>query len=270
MVMMSWFAHGDSRIYFEEEGQGESVLVLPGWAGSIGEFGPVRQSLAPHYRVIAADLPGSGQSGPQPREYTATYLRDDAEAFLALLDDLSVSPAHLVGFSDGGELALLMAELRPDAVRSVVAWGAAGQVVAPPEMLDAMYHLIDEPIPPLADFAEFLKATYGEDNARAMTQSLANALRAIIEAGGDISASHVADIRCPVLLMTGEHDPFCPPPLVSELASAIPGGEFLRVDEVGHDIHTARPEWMAGTVLNWLQKSRVDGPSVRAMGTPGR
>ena len=54
---MSWFEHDESRIYYEQDGQGEPVLVLPGWGGGIGEFEPIRQSLAPHFRVIAADLP---------------------------------------------------------------------------------------------------------------------------------------------------------------------------------------------------------------------
>jgi valacyclovir hydrolase len=264
MIVMSWFEHGESRIYYEQDGQGESVLVLPGWAGSIGEFEPIRQSLAPHFRVIATDLPGSGKSEPQPREYSPSYFRDDAESFLAMLDDQAASPAHLIGFSDGGEVALLMAAMRPDAVRSVVAWGAAGQLVAPPGMLDAFYRLIDDPIPPLRDFAEYLKATYGEDNARAMTRSESNALRAIIEAGGDISRSRATDIACPVLLLTGEHDPFCPPALASAVASEIPRGEFVRVDDVGHDIHTARPVWLAETVSSWLQQRRIDGLSAQA------
>jgi pimeloyl-ACP methyl ester carboxylesterase len=270
MIVMSWFAHGGSRIYYEQDGQGEPVLVLPGWAGGIGEFEPIRQWLAPHFRVIAADLPGSGQSEPQPREYTPTYFRDDAETFLAMLDHEAATTAHLIGFSDGGEVALLMAAMRPDAVRSVVAWGAAGQLVAPPGMLDAFYNLINDPIPPLRDFAEYLKATYGDDNARAMTRSVSKALRAIIEAGGDISRSHAQGIACPVLLLTGEHDPFCPPGLVSALASEIPRGEFVRVDEVGHDVHTARPEWLAETVTSWLQQLRVDGPSAGAMGPSAR
>jgi hypothetical protein len=87
---------------------------------------------------------------------------------------------------------------RRGAVRGRV--GAAGQLVAPPGMLDAFHQLMDDPIPPLRDFAEYLKATYGEDNARAMTRSESDALRAIIEAGGDISRSQAAGIDCPVLL----------------------------------------------------------------------
>jgi valacyclovir hydrolase len=256
---MNWFEHENGRIYYEITGQGEPVLLLPGWGGTIGEFQVLRQALARNYQVIAADLPGSGQSQPQPRHYTPTYFRDDAQTFLAMLDDLSASPAHLLGFSDGGEVAVLMAALRPDAVRSVVAWGAAGQLVEPPGMLDAFYHLIDDPIPPLRDFSEYLKATYGEDNARVMTRTESHALRAIIEAGGDLSRSRAPSINCPVLVLSGEHDPLCPPPLASALASEIARGEFIRVPDAGHDIHSARPEWLAETVAGWLAKTARRG-----------
>src|SRR6187549_83648 len=100
---MSYFEHENSRIYYEQEGEGEPVLVLPGWAGSITEFASIRRALARDRRVIVADLPGSGRSQPQPREYTASYFGDDAETFLALLADQDALPAHLIGFSDGGE-----------------------------------------------------------------------------------------------------------------------------------------------------------------------
>jgi valacyclovir hydrolase len=253
MIVMNWFGQGESRIYVEQSGNGETALVLPGWAGSIEEFAALRKSLSAHYRVIAADLPGSGQSSPQPREYSTTYFQDDAETFLAMLDELGAAPAHVIGFSDGGEIALLMAEMRPDSVRSVVAWGAGGQLVAPPGLLEAFYNLVDDPIPPLREFAEYLKTTYGPDNARAMTRSESTALRAIIEAGGDLSRSKAATIACPVLVLTGEHDMFCPPPLAAALVADIPRGQFIKVDGVGHNIHTERAEWLTETVTEWLQ-----------------
>ncbi|TMF08729.1 MAG: alpha/beta hydrolase [Chloroflexi bacterium] len=120
---MAVFEHGTSRIYYEEEGSGDALLLLPGWSLSIEDMQPIRQALTPRYRVIAADAPGAGRSEPQPREYTASYYEDDSRSFLALLDEVGASPAHIVGFSDGGEYALVMAELQPAAVRSIVAWG---------------------------------------------------------------------------------------------------------------------------------------------------
>src|SRR6266581_8435393 len=126
-VKMAWFEHNTSRIFYEEQGSGTPVLVLPGFAGSIEEFAALREALvAAGYRVIAADLPGSGRSDPQPRTYTATSFEEDAHAFAALLQHLETGSAHLMGFSTGGEISLLMAALIPGVARSVVTWGAAG------------------------------------------------------------------------------------------------------------------------------------------------
>src|SRR4051794_18545671 len=103
---MSWFEHDGMRIYYEEEGSGDAVLLLPGWGGSIDEFPVLRTALSGRFRLIAADLPGSGRSGPQPREYKAGYYQEDAAILLALTEGLDACPAHLIGFSDGGEDAL--------------------------------------------------------------------------------------------------------------------------------------------------------------------
>src|SRR5262245_52885713 len=108
---MAVFDRDGTSIYYEESGNGAPVLLLPGWGGTIQEFVPLRETLAANYRVIAADLPGSGKSGPQPRTYTPAYYEEDARLFLAMLDAIDAPQAHLVGFSDGGEYGLLMAEL---------------------------------------------------------------------------------------------------------------------------------------------------------------
>ena len=254
---MSWFEYDTSRVYYEEHGHGEPVLLLPGFAGSIAEFSALRDTLVTaNYRVIVADLPGSGRSEPQPRKYTATYYADDARAFTALLQALAVGPAHLMGFSDGGEVSLLMAALTPDVARSVVTWGAAGTVNDPDGRLqDMMYNIVDNPISPLQPFRDYLIATYGEANARAMTRSFVDAIRAIIEAGGDISQSKASNITCPVLLIVGEHDFFASTAVVSELAARIPTAEVLQVDDAGHNIYGERPEWLTQTILDWLKRS---------------
>src|SRR5260221_9402767 len=173
-VKMAWFEHDTSRIYYEAQGSGTPVLVLPGFAGSIEEFAALRETLvAAGYQVIAADLPGSGRSEPQPRTYTATFYEDDARSFAALLQHLRTGPAHLMGFSDGGEISLLMSALMPGIARSVVAWGAAVGLNDPSRQLrGAVYNVVDHPIPPLQQFRDYLVATYGEANARAMTQSM--------------------------------------------------------------------------------------------------
>jgi pimeloyl-ACP methyl ester carboxylesterase len=255
-VKMAWFEHNTSRIYYEEQGSGTPVLVLPGFAGSIEEFSGLRDALvAAGYRVIAADLPGSGRSEPQPRTYTATYFEDDAGSFAALLEHLATGPAHLMGFSDGGDISLLMAALTPGVARSVVSWGAAGVLNDPSGQLrEAMYNVVDHPIPPLQEFRDYLVSTYGEANARAMTQSVVGALNDIIAAGGELSRSKAGNITCPVLLIAGEHDIFAPPELLSELAARIGKEEVLVAEGAEHNVYAERPEWLTQTILDWVGK----------------
>ena len=256
-VKMFWFEHDSNRIYYEEQGSGAPVLLLPGFTQSIEEWSPFREALAAAgYRVIAADLPGSGRSEPQPRAYTATYFEDDARSFAALLQHLGTGPAHLVGFSDGGEVSLLMAAMMPGVARSVIALGAAGMINDPSGKLrEVLYNVVDHPIPQLQEFRDKIVAAYGEANARAMTQSEVGALSDLIkQSGGDLSLSKAGNIICPVLLIAGEHDMFVPPALASELAARIRTAEALVAEGAEHNVYEDRPEWLTQTILDWLGK----------------
>jgi valacyclovir hydrolase len=252
---MAWFEHGGSRIYYEEYGQGDPALLLPGFSQNAEQLATLRDALAARYRVIAADLPGSGRSEPQPRAYTASYYEDDARSFAALLDHLAARPAHLIGFSDGGEVVLLMAAQTPKIARSAVTWGAVGVISDPDGSLRAtMYNIVDNPFPPLQSYRDFLVNYYGEANARAMTQSMADAMGAITEAGGEVALAKADSIACPVLLIAGEQDMFVPPALLSQSAARIRGAESVIVNGAGHDPLRSHPDWMAQTVLDWLQR----------------
>jgi pimeloyl-ACP methyl ester carboxylesterase len=255
-VKMAWFEHGTSRIFYETQGSGTPVLLLPGFSQGNEEFSYLREALVgAGYRIIAADLPGSGRSEPQPRTYTATYYEDDAQSFVALLRHLATESAHLIGFSDGAEVSLLMATLIPEGVRSVVVWGGAGVINDPDGRLrEAMYNIVDHPIPPLKPLQDFLITTYGEANARTMTQSHVTALSDIIKGGGELSRSKADRITCPVLLISGEHDMFAAPALAAKLAARIPTAETLIAEGAEHNVYGERPEWLTQTILDWVEK----------------
>lgn len=255
---MTWFKHLTSEIYFEESGSGYPVLLLPGFSDRIENHNTLRELLARDYRVIAADLPGSGRSRPQPRRYHPKYLEDDAMAFVALLQDRVSGPAHVLGHSDGGEVALLMAAMEPANLSSVLTWGAQGSVSDLDGQVTAIFrNAVDSPDPPYIDYRDYLIATYGEHNARAMTQSFADAITAIEKTGGDICRSRAHKITCPTLLLVGQHDPFVSKAAIDELAGRIPVAEAIEVEAAGHGIHEDQPVWFAATVLNWLARPNL-------------
>jgi valacyclovir hydrolase len=261
-VKMAWFNHVNGRIWYDETGSGEALLFLPGLTESGDDFREMIDKLAPHYRVIAVDLPGSGHSEPQPRHYTAAYYHEDAEAIAALTTHLGIGSYHIAGFSDGGEVALILAVQQPGAVLSAFIWGAAGgldpNTIGP--MIQVFHDIVDNPPEFMQGFSEHLKARYGEANARAMTQSAADAFKAIAENGGDVGGSRAGDIRCPVLILAGENDPFAPASLVRPLAERIPRAELIEVPGVGHSLHEEQPEWFMQTLLDWLTKQSLSQP----------
>jgi valacyclovir hydrolase len=249
---MPWHGPDGHRLYYEDTGRGDPVLLMAGWAGSIIELSQLRAALSSGFRVIAVDLPGSGRSQPQPRSYAGGYYQDDARTLLGLLDALGISVAHLAGFSDGGEVAVLMAELRPGLALSLFTWGAAGKIEATPDELAALENAVDQPADGLAPLAAYLATAYGADGARIMTRSWARAMRDLIAAGGDISRNSAHLITCPALLVAGTDDPHCPPGLTQELAALIPKGQFLEAPGAGHAVHLSHAAWLAGQLTDWL------------------
>jgi pimeloyl-ACP methyl ester carboxylesterase len=118
-----------------------------------------------------------------------------------------------------------------------------------------MYNVVDHPLPTLEQYRDCLVATYGEANARAMTQSVVAAMSDIIKQGsGDISRSKAGSITCPVLLIAGEQDIFAPPALAFELAARIRAAEVLVAECAEHFMHIDRPDWLMHTILDWLGK----------------
>ena len=253
---MVWHGPPGRQLYYEDDGRGDAVVLMPGWGGSIADLGRLRRELADGFRVVAVDLPGSGRSQPQPRRYTPGYYHDDATVVLGLLDALGIGAAHLAGFSDGGEVALLMAVLRPGCALSILTWGATGQIAASDADLDELAAAItgSGPGDATAPLADYLTAAYGTANAAIMTRTWSSAMRGILEAGGDISRSQAARIRCPALLMAGTYDKFCSPEKTREMAEAMPRGQFAEAQGAGHDIHISHGDWLSTTALRWLSE----------------
>ncbi|HEX8599468.1 MAG TPA: alpha/beta hydrolase [Chloroflexia bacterium] len=251
---MTYFEHDGTRVHYEVRGEGEPKLVLPGFSESTGDLEELISELARTYRVIAADLPGSGRSQPIPRQYTPDFYLEDARTMSALLRHLGIEKAHVAGFSDGGEVALLMAVHYPDLVRSLIVWGAAGTLgtgdIAP--VLDAIHNMIDDPIEDLQGWSDYTKQQYGEEAGRATMQSWSKASKAILARGGDISLSRAHEIRCPTLLISGEFDPFVTPGMTRELASRIPNSTEEVFPGTGHTVHHEHPQRFMEMVLQWL------------------
>ena len=108
---------GGERIVYLEGGKGEPLLLLHGFRGNKDHFTRAARFLSGHYRIIAPDLLGFGESDhPTGADYTPA---GQARRMHAFLRQLGVDGVHLGGSSMGGQIALHYAALYPDQTRSL-------------------------------------------------------------------------------------------------------------------------------------------------------
>ena len=251
---MSYAVVRDQQLWYEDTGHGDAVLLLHGYTGTArADLGAAIDFFSQFYRVIAPDLRGYGRSEPKPRVFAPDFYVQDALDAAAVLDTLGIERAHVLGYSDGGESALLVAIERPDLARSVTAWGVIGGFG--PEM-----NAIAEDEVTLENLAtrrpgmrERIIELHGADSLAPMVTGWSAAIRAIVADGGDVSLGLAHEIDCPVLLINGEHDQGNPEYLVRQLAERIPHCTLEIWPGLGHPVLLAASERFHARVLAFLQ-----------------
>jgi pimeloyl-ACP methyl ester carboxylesterase len=239
-------------IFYETLGHGQPLLLMHGWMQIGQDLIRLAEGLAIQYRVVLPDLPGYGRSVPPYRSFPTDFYHRDARLMCGFLDALGLSNVHIVGFSDGGEMALLMPIQRPDLCRSVIAWGAVGAFDT------ALCDHVRRGLPPTW-ITDAHRAKHPGQDVDQWPYQWADAFCAIVAAGGAVSLSRAAEIKCPLLLMLGDQDrlnPIADGQRFIEAASR--DGSAVRIFEVfkwaGHALQDEQPERFLTRVRNFLQE----------------
>ena len=109
------------NMYCEVYGQGQPLLFIHGNGGSINNFLRQLPYFSKKYKVIIADSRAQGRSIDKGDSLTYEMMADD---YAELLNQLSVDSAYVVGWSDGGINALLLALRHPEKVKKMAITGA--------------------------------------------------------------------------------------------------------------------------------------------------
>jgi pimeloyl-ACP methyl ester carboxylesterase len=248
---MPTFIHEGVEIAFLDEGEGEPIVlvhgfasnkevnwVLPGWVTTLKGAGR---------RVIALDNRGHGASSKlyDPAAYHMDLMAADVRA---LLDHLGLSKADVMGYSMGARIAAVFALADPQCVRSVVLGGLGIRLVeaggVPETIADALEapSLADVSDPTARQFRSFAEQT------RSDLRALATCLRGSRQT---LSRAEVGRIAVPVLVAVGSKDPIAGSP--EELAALIPGAQALLIPGRDHMLAVGDKAFKAG-VLEFLNK----------------
>ena len=225
---------------YEWEHEGEAVVLLHGGLSKTSSWDYlVVPALEDEFHVFAYDRTGHGFTGDQKG---SLHFEFQAQEAVAYLDDVVKEPAHLIGYSDGGIIALLVAIARPDLVKSIVAIGANFHYSAP-----------------LSDFEDAFvseedQAEYNLISPDAPGTLLEKIIRMnqIWKTEPDISVDDIASIQCPVLVMAGDDDVIKHEHTIS-LYEALPLGQLAILPGTSHGLVKEKPALMMAIIMQFLE-----------------
>ena len=114
------------NLYYEDRGQGQPLLLIPGALGTgLTDFSPQLEQLPLQgIRVIVPDARGYGKSRPPVRQFPLDFYEQDAQDCAALMDVIGCQSYAVSGWSDGAIIAMLVTLRRPPAAwaRSRTRW----------------------------------------------------------------------------------------------------------------------------------------------------
>lgn len=122
---MPYFHSGDVKLYYQDEGRGDTIVFLHGFTCDHRMWASQFQYFSANHRVVVLDSRGHGKSDAPKTNYSRDHRIAD---LLVLLDELKLEKIHLVGLSMGGSTAIGFALKHQDRLKSLtlVSTGAAG------------------------------------------------------------------------------------------------------------------------------------------------
>jgi pimeloyl-ACP methyl ester carboxylesterase len=260
---------GNARLEVTETGQGEPLLLLCGTSQSHRLWAPLLPSLAARYHVITFDHRGIGASERGEGPISMASLADDADA---LLGELGIERAHVLGWSLGSTVAQELALRHPERVATLVlasTWGRTDAYIASvftglshpwrtghrdvalaalgiaysPELLNSPDFLpLMQQLDPLFPSTPVQMATVGEQWDADIAHD---------------SLDRLDQITAPTFVIAGEQDLLTPPGHGRVVADHIPGARFELLTGAGssHAALMERPGEFAELVLDFLGKN---------------
>jgi len=223
----------DIQHHYIEQGTGFPLILLHGNGEDGSYFEHQMEPFAEHFRVIAVDTRGHGET---PRGEAPFTIRQFAEDLYGFLNRLGIDKAHILGFSDGGNIAMVFAMTHPDRVEKLVldganldARGVKAKIQIPIEIGYRIASLFAKKKPEARKKAELLGLMVNDPN---------------------VKPEELAMIQSPTLVVAGDKD------MIKDehtrlIASAIPGAQ-LTILPGSHFVANENPEAFNEAVLRFL------------------
>lgn len=237
-------------IAYRVQGNGPPLVLVMGYRLSSAAWpAAFVETLARQFTVITIDNRGTGRSDKPVDGYALANMARDV---CALLDELAIPRAHLLGYSMGGAIAQELVRQFPERVASLILCatmcGGAGATYANAAVVRVMRDLDGLSAEQVA--RQIWKVTYAPEylarNAKCAEEQMRreiaqptplHAADLQFQAFAEFDGSRaLADIRCPTLVLTGDLDELIPPQNSALLAKRIPDTKLIVLPGRGHRV----------------------------------
>jgi len=234
--------HGHTLVY-AVRGSGPTLVFLHG-GGDSGEHSFARQMdvFSEHHHILAPDQVGQGRTPDVPGPLSYTAMMEDTAA---LLQRLKLHHVDIVGFSDGGILALMLAIRHPELVRRLVISGVniAPDGLRPEDLEELRSSQIPRP------------KTIDEKLAKLWLTSPTDA---------ELNLGLLARITQPVLVISGDRDAITLEHTLT-IFHALPDAELCVLPGTDHATFSGRAEWLNPIVGEFLERAGQPAPVAGAL-----
>jgi pimeloyl-ACP methyl ester carboxylesterase len=238
---------GGVSTWYRVTGRGEPLMLLHGGLTDASEFVATEPALTSDFRVFTPERRGHGHTPDVEGPITYDLMAADTIAFL---EEVVGGPAHLVGHSDGGNVALLVALRRPDLVRRLVLVSANfnhdGLV---PEALDVVKDLAE---------MDMMADAYGavSPDGRDHFATVAAKIDRMFREEPTLTTADLASVSARTLVMVGDDDAIAPGHTLA-LFRGIPTAELAVVPGTSHVLLLDKPELCNGILTDFLTRDAV-------------
>ena len=224
----------DIKHFFIEKGQGEPLILLHGNGENCGYFKGQIDEFSKRYHVYAPDTRGHGRT---PRGSKPFTIRQFAEDLLGFMDEHEIGRAHLLGFSDGGNITMIFALRHPERVNRLILNGAN---------LNAEGVKRTTQIPIEIGYRIAKRFAERSDSARRNTEMLG-----LMVNDPNVSPGELAKIQAKTLVIAGTRD-MIRNEHTKLIADSIPSARLIFI-KGDHFIANKHPEEFNQAVLDFLR-----------------
>lgn len=261
--------------HLEEAGTGDTLIVLHGFTGSTAQWQPFVDAWAQHFHVVLVDLLGHGQTDA-PESASRYRLKHVRRDLLKLVDAVSDGPAHLLGYSMGGRIALYMAVNHPNLFQSLILESASPGLESAEDRHQRVENdtalaqrIQNESIAAFVDFWEGISLWASQSSLAADTlaaqrsQRLANnpvgLANSLLGMGTGVQPSlwhQLANLSLPTLLICGALDTKFTG-INQRMHDLLPQSQLVIVPDAGHNVHLEQPDVFAKQIEGFFEHQGV-------------